>query len=98
MKKTILENDIDKKSLSKQNVGLRIYQLMQARNISVEEIKDLLDLSSRAVYLWLEGKRLPTLDNVYALSRILGVTMDEIVVGERTDNCPKTYLINNTDK
>lgn len=35
----------------------------------------------QAVYKWEWGKSLPTVDNLYALSRLFGVTIENILVG-----------------
>ena len=36
----------------------------------------------QAIYKWIHGTALPTIDNLVILAAILGVTMDEIVVVE----------------
>lgn len=36
-----------------------------------------------AVYKWIHGETLPTIDNLLILSRLLNVTMDRIIVQER---------------
>lgn len=50
--------------------------------MTVEDIKNCLSLGCvQSVYHWLHGKSLPSLDNLYVLSRYLQVPMDALVVG-----------------
>ena len=39
-------------------------------------------------YHWLDGQSLPSLDNLYALSKMLGVPMDRLIIG--TEDYEKT--------
>ena len=36
--------------------------------------------SAEAIYRWPEGKNLPTLQNLYAISQILGISINELLV------------------
>lgn len=63
--------------------GKRIRHVMKMRKLTVNDVRERMALESvQAVYHWLEGKCLPTLDNLYTLSRLLNVPMDALVVGE----------------
>lgn len=62
--------------------GAQIRKYMDLRGLSVEDVKDYLSLGCvQSVYHWLHGKSLPSLDNLYVLSRYLQVPMDVLVVG-----------------
>ena len=62
--------------------GERIRELRQEQKIKVTDISRFLGFeSTQAVYKWQRGESLPTVDNLYALSRFLGVTVDEILCG-----------------
>lgn len=64
--------------------GQRIKELCKSRNISVKDIQQNLFIGSfQAIYAWFSGKSLPSLDNLYRLSRLLKVPMDEIIVGQQ---------------
>ena len=64
--------------------GRNIKRIMQAKGLSVKDIRSFLELgSSQSVYHWLEGKSLPTVDNLYALSEILGLPVDALLCGNR---------------
>lgn len=44
-------------------------------------LKDYFGLSTtNAIYKWLKGESLPTLDNFLALSILLGVSMNDLIV------------------
>lgn len=62
--------------------GAKIRAAAEERGFNPEQIKSELHLGSiRAVYLWYEGKRMPTVDNLFSLSKLFHVPMDSLVVG-----------------
>ena len=64
--------------------GERIRELRKQNNISVEELRSILGLSTgQAIYKWERGLNLPTLDNLVVLAEIFHVSMDDIIVLER---------------
>jgi len=63
-------------------LGPRIYQLRTARNLSQEELADLLEVSRQSVSKWENNNAIPDLDKLLRLSEIFGVTLDELVKGE----------------
>lgn len=61
--------------------GRRLKSLCDRRKITVKTIqKELYIGSFQSVYAWFAGKTLPSLDNMYRLSRLLHVPMEEIIV------------------
>jgi len=61
--------------------GLRIYELMESKGMVVKDIQNIFGFSSpQAIYKWLNGQSIPTIDNLVILASIFEVTMDEIVV------------------
>ena len=61
--------------------GQRLKEECQRQNYTVKDIQELLQLGAcQSIYAWFSGRSLPTLDNMYALSRILGKTIDELIV------------------
>ena len=72
-----------------QETGMHIKRLMKENGISVREVQESLGLESpQAVYKWLHGTSLPALDNLLALSRLLGVRMEDILVCTETCRYP----------
>lgn len=63
--------------------GVNMRRLMDERNITVKDISKELSLGSLyAIYKWLNGRGLPSVDNLVGLSHILQVRMEEILVLE----------------
>lgn len=67
-------------SLDVSATGKRIRNLMDLRHISHAVIAEKLNVSVQAVYHWAHGRSIPSVDNLYALSRILEVSMEDILV------------------
>lgn len=62
--------------------GARIRELRKARHLKVEDVARFMGFESeQAVYKWQRGDSLPTIDNLYALSRLFGTTVDDILRG-----------------
>lgn len=54
--------------------------------------------SEQAVYKWQRGDSLPTVDNLYALSRLFETTVDDILRGEREeDEGPLSFFVETID-
>ena len=61
--------------------GLNICSRLKEREILKSELRLYLGYTSaEAIYRWPEGKNLPTLQNLYAISRILGISINELLV------------------
>ena len=61
--------------------GTHIKELMDAQELSVQDIQKAMGLASpQAVYRWLRGCNLPSVDNLFALSRYLDVQMEDVIV------------------
>ena len=69
-------------TIDKVKTGKLLGSLMQAYGLSPKDICNYLSLSCvQTVYRWLEGVNVPSLDNLYALSRLFRMHMDDLVVG-----------------
>ena len=63
--------------------GRRIRELRKQNHLRVEDVSRFMDFESeQAIYKWQRGDSLPTVDNLYALSRLFGTTVDDILVGD----------------
>ena len=61
--------------------GRNIDRLRITAGLSVRDIQMVFGFATpQAIYKWLHGTAMPTIDNLVILAAILGVTMDEIVV------------------
>ena len=64
--------------------GVNLYRIMDKRGITPKDIKEFLNLGSiQIVYNWCNGLNMPAVDNLYALSQLLQVPIDEIICGNR---------------
>lgn len=64
--------------------GERINQLRKDNNLRVIDVAKYMGFeSTQAVYKWQRGESLPTVDNLYALSRLLHTSVDDILIGEK---------------
>lgn len=60
--------------------GAKIDLLRKKANISVKEIQEIFGFENpQAIYKWIHGRNLPTVDNLIILAEIFGVTVDDIL-------------------
>lgn len=60
--------------------GRNINRMRLDAGLSVKDIQRAFGFATpQAVYKWIQGKALPTVDNLVVLAGILGVTVDEII-------------------
>ena len=65
--------------------GQNINRLRVAAGLSVRDMQEVFGFATpQAIYKWIHGTALPTIDNLVILAEVLDVTMDEIVVVTRT--------------
>lgn len=70
--------------IDKRKTGIHLRKLMDERALSVKDVQQFLGLGSvQSVYHWLNGKSMPTIDNLYALSELLQLPIDDMVCGNR---------------
>lgn len=67
--------------------GRNINRLRQERGLSVRDLQRYFGFENpQAIYKWQYGQSLPSVDNLYALSALLGVPMNEILVSSSCIN------------
>ena len=70
--------------IDKQKTGINLRLLMDERGFTVKDIQRYLNLGSvQSIYHWLNGISLPTVDNLYALSHLFQVPVDDMLRGTR---------------
>ena len=68
-------------SIDPMATGRNIQRLRALNNLSVTDIQQFFGFDSpQAIYLWQQGKSIPTTDHLLALSHLFGVTMNDILV------------------
>ena len=61
--------------------GKNILSLRREKGFTVRDLQEYFGFEEpQAIYRWQYGKTLPSVDNLYALSAILGVPMEEILI------------------
>ena len=61
--------------------GANIARLRQERGLTVRDLQLFFGFEEpQAIYKWQRGKSLPSVDNLYALSRLFRISMNEILV------------------
>lgn len=66
--------------------GRNILRLRQEHGLSVREIQRFFGFEEpRVIYMWQKGQCLPSVDNLYALSALLNVPMNEILIPRITE-------------
>ena len=63
--------------------GRNIDRLRVEAGLSVRDMQTVFGFATpQAIYKWIHGTSMPTIDNLVILAAVLGVSMDEIVVVE----------------
>ena len=61
--------------------GQRIRKAIQAKGYTVREMQELLSFECpQSIYRWFHGKTMPTIDSLFALSKILDMHMEDLLV------------------
>ena len=72
--------------ISPQATGRRINKLRKAMGLRTTDISDYLGFSEpQAVYKWFRGDSLPTLQNMFQLSQLLDLPIEDIICSVRAD-------------
>ena len=79
--------------------GKRIKELCRSKHISVDEVREFMGFENpQAIYKWQRGESLPNIDNFFALSKLLNIPIDNIIISEddrggpSSDSCFRTHL------
>ena len=66
--------------------GEFIASLRKEKNLTQKELADKLNVSDKAISRWETGKGYPDVDSLQALSKFFGVTINELLAGEKAEN------------
>ena len=70
--------------INKRETGVNLRRIMDMRGITPKDVQEYLGLGCvQSVYRWTDGVNMPTIDNLYALSELFKVPIDEMVCGNR---------------
>lgn len=65
------------------NLGENIYHLRTERNLSQGDLADALEVSRQSVSKWENNSAVPELEKLLKMAQIFGVTIDELVTGNK---------------
>lgn len=69
--------------INMKKTGANIKMLMKLNNIKVIQLQDILGFNTpQAIYKWLRGESMPTIDNMVILATLLNTTIDNIIITE----------------
>lgn len=69
--------------ISKVETGKRIRRLLKECGVTVRDVQEEMELESpQAIYKWLNGKSLPSTENLLILAKMLRIPMEEMIVTE----------------
>lgn len=73
--------------------GRNIVRLRTEHGMTVRDLQEYFGFEEpQAIYKWQRGKSLPTVDNLYALGRLLGVPMEQILVPAADPSTTEKWL------
>ena len=76
-------------------IGDNIKFYRKKNQLTQDDIAEACNVTRQAVSKWENGESLPTVDNLYALSRLLHTSVDDILIGEkeRDDEPSLSFLL-----
>ena len=64
--------------------GENINRMRMEAGFTVKDMQEVFGFTTpQAIYKWIHGTAMPTIDNLVILAAVLGVTMDEIIVVDK---------------
>ena len=73
--------------IDKKETGINLRRIMDKQGLSVKDVQKYLGLASvQSIYHWLNGISVPTVDNLYALSYLFRIPVDQLICGNRPDD------------
>lgn len=77
-------------SINMAATGMHITELRKARGLTVKDLQTYFGFEApQAIYKWQKGDALPSVDNLLALSTLLEVPMERILVWSTPDHEPE---------
>lgn len=64
------------------NIGKRIHEIREQKNLTQEQLASDLAISRQAVSKWESGKAIPDIENLMYISNLYDVSLDELIKGD----------------
>lgn len=75
------------------NLGENIYRFRTGKNMSQGDLADALDVSRQSVSKWENNNAVPDLDRLVKMADLFGISLDELVKGEKPAETPAKNII-----
>ena len=63
--------------------GANIKALIRTKGLKVADVQNIFGFNTpQAIFKWMRGDAMPSIDNMVILAHLLGVTIDEIIITE----------------
>lgn len=79
-------------------IGKRIAQLRKEKNLTQEDLAQMMEVSAQAVSKWENDLTCPDISSLPKLAKILGVTVDELLSGKAEENAPVAQVLAPEDR
>ena len=77
--------------------GKNIERLLSERGLTARDVQQRLGFAERRpVYFWIQGKNLPSINNLFMLAEMLRVSIDEILIAK--DEYRQQRSVNENDR
>ena len=81
-------------TIDKRKTGKNLKKLRKAMNLSAQKLADMIGLGrATSIYEWEKGITLPTTEYLYAISTVLGASMNDILVRSTDEDVLLYYFI-----
>ena len=82
----VINTSVTCTSIDTIQTGRRLREIIRENNCKVSELQELLYLSCpQPIYRWTKGQVMPSVDNLYMLSRIFEMHMEDILVVRKAE-------------
>ena len=78
-------------AIDMRKTGINISVLRKNAGLTVKDLQNIFGFGTpQAIYKWQHGSAIPTIDNLVILAAVLGVSMDEIIVIDKSVDMART--------
>ena len=82
-------------SIQQRETGKQIKKLLMQHGYTVKDVQQAMGFENpQAIYKWISGRSLPSIDNLVILSRLLHISMEDILVIDGDIVRLRVYLLN----
>lgn len=67
-------------------LGEKIKKYRQKLGLSQEQLAEKINVSRQAITKWENDSGIPDIDNLISLSKVMGISLDELVMGEKEND------------